>query len=47
MNIEILIWLLFFTLLFIICISSLLIRVEIIELEEKIENLQNKIKKNK
>ena len=44
MNIETLIWSLFFVLLFAVCISSFLIRAEIFELEEKIEDLQDEIK---
>jgi len=47
MNIETLIWLLFFVLLFAVCFSSLLIRIQIFELEEKIEDLEDEIRLNK
>lgn len=47
MSIETLIWLLFFVLLITVCLSSLLIRVQIFELEEKIEDLEDEIRLNK
>jgi len=43
MSIETLIWLLFFILLITVCLNSLLIRVQIFELEEKIEDLEDEI----
>jgi cell division protein FtsL len=47
MSIETLIWLLFFVLLITVCLSSLLIRIQIFELEEKIEDLEDEIRLNK
>lgn len=44
MNIETIIWLCFFILLIVGCLDSMLIRFEIVELEEKIEDLQDEIR---
>ena len=45
MNIETIIWLCFFILLLVGCLDSMLIRFEIVELEEKIEDLQDEIRR--
>lgn len=45
MNIETIIWLCFFILLIVGCLDSMLIRFEIVELEEKIEDLQDEIRR--
>lgn len=45
MNIETIIWLCFFILLIVGCLDSMLIRFEIVELEGKIEDLQDEIRR--